>query len=331
MLERLLNDFQRDFPLVERPFAVMAAELGSTEQAVLSQLRACVAGNTISRVGPVFRPGAFGASTLAAIAVPEPKLPAVAAVVNAHPEVNHNYEREHRLNLWFVVTAASQQCVDDVLRAIERETGLAVISLPLLAEYHIDLGFDLVARGRRPRAAGASADRSTVAVDANGRALIGALQEGLPLTARPFAALAERAGWRAPQAEREAIARIQAWVECGAIKRFGVIVRHRALGFVANAMCAWDVPADEVDRLGQALAREPVVTLCYRRARAAGVWPYNLFCMIHGRSRPAVEAQLAALSGRHELGRYPQAVLFSRRAFKQRGARYVTTGEAAHG
>jgi len=106
----------------------------------------------------------------------------------------------------------------------------------------------------------------------------------------------------------------------------GVVLRHRELGYTANAMAVWDVPDAEVSAAGMRLARRPEVTLCYRRARRAPQWPYNLYCMIHGRSRMEVSAQLAALNGEEGLARTAQAVLFSRRAFKQRGARYADNG-----
>src|SRR5690606_28831285 len=87
--------------------------------------------------------GRFGASTLAAMAVPPERLEAVAAFVGAFPEVNHNYEREHRFNLWFVVAAPSRSRIDAVLREINERTGLPVLDLPLCKAFHIDLGFRL--------------------------------------------------------------------------------------------------------------------------------------------------------------------------------------------
>jgi len=141
--KRLLNDFQRDLPLSPTPFAAMAEELGVSEEAVLDSLRKLTEDGVVSRVGPVFRPQRCGASSLVAMAVPQARLEAVAELVNAFPEVNHNYEREHRFNLWFVVTTDSEQHLQALLRHIERQTGLATLSLPMLAEYHIDLGFPL--------------------------------------------------------------------------------------------------------------------------------------------------------------------------------------------
>jgi len=141
--KRLLNDFQRDFPLGPRPYAVLAERLGVSEPDVLAALARLQEQGAISRVGPVFRPNRVGASTLAAMAVPAERLEAVAALVSAYPEVNHNYERTHRYNLWFVVTATDRTRLDGVLADIEARSGLPVLDLPLQEDYHIDLGFEL--------------------------------------------------------------------------------------------------------------------------------------------------------------------------------------------
>ncbi|WP_043739508.1 Lrp/AsnC family transcriptional regulator [Thioalkalivibrio nitratireducens] len=143
-LERhLLNDFQHDLLLTPRPYAEMGERLGVDEQAVidaLERLREC---GVVTRVGAVFRPHSVGASTLAALAVPPERLETVAGIVSAYRHVNHNYEREHDYNLWFVATAPDEGELCDVLEDIERATGLPVLALPLLEDYHIDLGFEL--------------------------------------------------------------------------------------------------------------------------------------------------------------------------------------------
>jgi len=140
---RLLNDFQRDFPLEPRPFASIGQALGHDEQDVIDRLKGLRDSGSISRVGAAVRPGSVGASTLAAIRVPEARLAEVADIVTAYPEVNHNYEREHDVNLWFVVTASDEAALKGVLDAISEETGLEVMDLRLLTPFHIDLGFDL--------------------------------------------------------------------------------------------------------------------------------------------------------------------------------------------
>ena len=140
---RLLNEFQRGFPLEPEPFRAIAGKLGVTEPEVLGLLARCQAEGRVSRVGVVFRPNVVGVSTLAALEVPEPDLPAVADLVSGLPQVNHNYEREHDLNLWFVVTAANREEVLGVLADIASRSGLRVLDLPLEEPYRVDLGFPI--------------------------------------------------------------------------------------------------------------------------------------------------------------------------------------------
>jgi DNA-binding Lrp family transcriptional regulator len=140
---RLLNDFQRDFPLSPTPYADIARELGVSEPEVLATLTRLKQQGAVSRVGAVLRPNTVGVSTLAAMAVPNTELETVAALVSAYPEVNHNYEREHALNLWFVVTALDSGRLQQVLDDIASRSGYEVLPFPLLEDYHIDLGFDL--------------------------------------------------------------------------------------------------------------------------------------------------------------------------------------------
>lgn len=154
-------------------------------------------------------------------------------------------------------------------------------------------------------------------VDATDRVLLAALEPGLALVARPFAALARQTGL----AEQEVIDRLRELHRQGIVTRFGVIVRHRALGYRANAMVVWDIPDDQIAAVAPTLAALPFVTLCYRRPRRPG-WPYNLFCMIHGKDRETVRAQIVRANASAGTTGLPQAVLFSTRAFKQHGARY---------
>ena len=139
----LLNDFQHDFPLDPRPFKRMAEELGIDEREVISMLQELKESGVISRVGPVFKPNRVGVSTLAAVAVQPQQLEEMAQRINEYAEVNHNYERDHHYNLWFVVTAPDREHLDKVLAEIGKKTGQQVLDLPMIRDYHIDLGFQL--------------------------------------------------------------------------------------------------------------------------------------------------------------------------------------------
>ncbi len=139
----LLDSYQRDFPMVEHPFAMIGAALGLAEGDVIARFEALKQSGAISRIGAVVAPHRAGWSTLAAIAVPEDRLQKIADLVSAMPEVNHNYQREHSFNLWFVVTGEDRAHVAAVLDSIREHTGLDVLDLPLEEAFHIDLGFPI--------------------------------------------------------------------------------------------------------------------------------------------------------------------------------------------
>ena len=141
--QRLLNEFQQGLPLTPEPYAEIARQLGVYETTVLETLERLQTEGVISRVGGVFHPNRISASTLVAMAVPESDLQRVADIVSGFTEVNHNYEREHRFNLWFVVVAADAEELSSVLAQIEESCGYELLDLPLLNEFFIDLGFDL--------------------------------------------------------------------------------------------------------------------------------------------------------------------------------------------
>ena len=140
---RLLNDFQHGFPLVPQPYQKIADDLDVTEEIVISTLENLQQQGFISRVGAVFRANSIGASTLAAMAVPDSQLEQVAAMISGYSEVNHNYQRDHDFNLWFVLTASDEQTLNAVLDDIEQRSGLPVMYLPMEEDFHIDLGFNL--------------------------------------------------------------------------------------------------------------------------------------------------------------------------------------------
>ncbi len=140
---RLIDAFQRDLPLCPRPFAAMAERLGVSEAQVVQRLQALQRCEVLSRVGPVFDHARAGASLLAAVSVPEAERDAVAAAINRSPGVNHNYAREHRYNLWFVMTAADEVQLEARLEALEEELGRPLLRLPMVEGYHIDLGFPI--------------------------------------------------------------------------------------------------------------------------------------------------------------------------------------------
>ncbi len=141
--KQLLNEYQHDFPLSPTPYQDIAESLGVTEDDVLSIFQQLTDEKFIARIGSVIAPNQMGNSSLMAMTIPAEQLQDVAEIINQYPEVNHNYERENRVNLWFVLIARDLEHLQAVIADIEQKTGFKALYLPLLADYFIDLGFEL--------------------------------------------------------------------------------------------------------------------------------------------------------------------------------------------
>lgn len=159
-------------------------------------------------------------------------------------------------------------------------------------------------------------------LDDTDRALILATQAGLPLVAEPYAAIAEELGL----STAEVMQRLQAMQASGKIRRIGLVPNHYALGYTHNGMSVWDVADERIDILGPRLGALPFVSHCYQRPRHLPDWPYNLFAMVHGRSREETDAQVAEIA--RLLGDEVRAhtVLYSTRILKKTGLRLAKRG-----
>ncbi|WDE01871.1 Lrp/AsnC family transcriptional regulator [Thalassomonas actiniarum] len=144
------------------------------------------------------------------------------------------------------------------------------------------------------------------------------LEQGLPLSPRPYQEIAARLN----TSETQVLEQIRHWQQQSLIRRLGLVVKHRQLGYCANAMVVWDIRDQDVNRIAGQLSARPEVSLCYQRPRRLPHWTYNLFCMIHGKDREAVLKQINLLTRELGLSHINKDVLFSYKAFKQQGARY---------
>ena len=141
---RIINHLQDGLPVTERPYAQAAEEMGMAEEELLRRLRGLLDAGLLSRFGPMFRPESLGgAVTLAAMAVPAGEIERVAEILNGYPEVAHNYEREHRMNLWFVLAVEKPERIDEVIAEIEADTGFEVINMPKREEFFVGLRFEV--------------------------------------------------------------------------------------------------------------------------------------------------------------------------------------------
>ena len=321
----LVDEYQSGFPVAERPFRVVADELGVTEAAALDRVRRLRDRGVFRRFGAVLNPPVIGSSTLAAVSAPEGRFESVAETINSYRQVNHNYRRDHEWNMWFVVTAASRERRDSILAEIETETGCEVLALPMLTDYYIDLEFPVVNDDAFARESVAATDASATRISEDAAAglseldaaLLVEIQDGFPLSATPYRDVAD-----AIDAEvADVVAAVDRLLADGCIKRIGCVVNHVVTGFDANCMVVWDVPDDELDARGEAVGQLPYVTLCYHRPRRPDQgWGYNLFTMIHGREVDAVDGKIDELAAEHLP--FDHERLYSTDTLKQTGARY---------
>ncbi|QDX40574.1 Lrp/AsnC family transcriptional regulator [Salarchaeum sp. JOR-1] len=341
---RLVDGFQSGFPVEERPFRAVARALDTTEDDVLERVERLLEMGVFRRFGAVLNPPVIGSSTLAAVRAPDDRFEEIAETINAHRQVNHNYRRDHEYNMWFVVTAASKDVRDRILADIERETGCEVLDLPMLTDYYIDLEFPVMNTDRFAREAlqappteRAGSDGPPVRerlertdvtatrlsetarsdLSALERTLILEIQNGFPLTATPYADIADAIGADTD----DVLAAVDRLLADNCIKRVGCVVNHVATGFTNNCMVVWDVPDDDLDAYGQTVGELPYVTLCYHRPRRPDQdWPYNLFTMVHGRDPDAVDGKIDELAT--DYLPVPHERLYSTEKLKQTGAQY---------
>jgi len=272
----VLDRIQRGFPVEERPYASMGAELGLSEADCLARIRSLRDRGLVRRVGAFFDARKLGyVSTLVAFAVSPDRLDAVAARVGERDEVTHNYSRHGRYNLWFTLIARSRSDVDAILAGLKRLDGVGdVLELPAHKTYKLRVTF---VRGESD----ASALRSDVTAPFNPDAsdeieLVRRLQgDVLDRGLCPFDGLS--------------LSRVRDLMANGTIRRFGAVVNHRNVGYVANALTAWQVPDDRLDAVGAALAKSAAVSHCYARVTRPE-WPYGVYAMVHARSQAELDA-----------------------------------------
>jgi DNA-binding Lrp family transcriptional regulator len=315
--KKIVTAIQGGLPAEERPFDALAAQLGIQPDEMLARVRRLAGDGMIRRLGPVFDSRSLGyVSTLVAARIPPERLAEVAARVTRLPGVTHNYERRHAYNLWFTLTCPSAHELDRTLAGLRKETGIPNFhNLPALAVYKIRVQFDLAGESEAPEAAGARAPGAPRPLDEKQKELVRLLQDGLAVEREPFAAMAARIGWPPSRVVQQ----VREWLDSGVIRRFGAVVRHKELGFVANGMAAFRISPEAIDDAGRRLARRAEVSHCYRRPPLPS-FPYSLFAMVHGQSEDEVR-QTAAVMAR-EIGVEDYAVLFSVTEFKKASMRY---------
>jgi DNA-binding Lrp family transcriptional regulator len=322
---QLLNLIQTRFPLVWRPYRELGQLLGESELDVIERVRRLRAERIIRQISAIFDTKALGyKSSLVAMRVPAERLSDAARIINEHPGVSHNYERNHAYNLWFTIAVppssdleATVQRLHELARA---ETTRVMYTLKLFK-----IGVELDMTGERPPDARARPQYGEADRERAGRsqlterdvAVLRELQEDLPAEPEPFAPMAARLGY----SEEELFGHARDLLERGFLRRYAAILYHRKAGFKSNAMGVWSVPSERIGEVGLQMASFAAVSHCYQRPTYPD-WPYTVFTMVHGNSDEQCEQILAAISQATGITDYRS--LYSTREYKKTRVRYFT-------
>jgi DNA-binding Lrp family transcriptional regulator len=323
-LERdFINNYQGNFPLEERPFALIAQQLSCTENKLIETVNNLKNKKLLSRFGPLYDAARLGGGlTLAAIAVPEDQYENVTARVNSYAEVAHNYRRQHELNMWFVLATETPEEIAQIISSIEKTTGLTVYNFPKQQEFYIGLWLHLSADGKRHTVPVPLARETDTAVNSGqlddiDRKLISLTQTGLAIEHSPYQKLANELGLT----QLEVIQRLKNMLSNGIIRRIGAVPNHYKLGLTANGMTVWEVDDNKVAELGNIIGQLDFVSHCYQRPRHLPMWRYNLFAMVHGANKDEVNDKVKQI--KNVLGENCKAheTLFSSAILKKTGLR----------
>ena len=317
----LLNLLQADFPLSRQPFAELGASLGLDEEEVIERIGRLKQAQVIRYIGPVFDSRSLGyQSTLVAMHIPEEGLERAVRIVNEHPGVSHNYARSDTFNLWFTLTVPPGDDLKKELQALAARIGPEeVLDLPAVRLLKLGVFFDVAGDGRvrgSPSAKPKPALYAAATLSGLEKTVVRELQQDIPLTKRPFDDMAQRAGVGVD----EFLRCCRALLERGVMRRFGASLRHHSVGFAANAMVCWRVPPSMVEEVGRIMSAFSEVSHCYERA-AGERWPYNVFAMIHGRTREDCQRTIRRIAEQTGVEEY--RVLFTVKEFKKERVRLV--------
>jgi siroheme decarboxylase len=320
--KNLLNLLQTDFPLVAEPFATLGEKLGIGEDEVIARIAALKEQRIIRQISAIFDSRALGyRSSLVAFSVPSDRVESIAEIVNAHPGVSHNYERNHAYNLWFTITVPQGTTPEsEVDQLVAQAQPTAYRMFPTIRLFKIGVAFDMTGdRGSALKERPQARQEPVVLDDWDIRA-VRSLQRDLPLQRHPFAELARTAS----MGEDELISRARKFVQEGAMRRYAAVLHHREAGFAANAMAAWIVPEDRIEEIGPKMAANPAVSHCYQRPTYPD-WPFSIFTMIHGRTTEDCDRAVREIS--EATGITDHILLYSTREFKKARVQYYERGE----
>lgn len=315
--EVLLNRIQRDIPIVARPYAVLAAEVGMSEQEALDILREEKSRGILRQISAIFDTRTLGyKSSLVAVVAEVDQLDAVAEVINQHPGVSHNYKRNHDFNLWYTIAVPSDSDLEAHVQKLHELSGAQVTRLmPTLHLFKIGVEFDMTGTEAlnaksKPQY---TQDRRNFEYQVSelDRLFVLEMQKDLDLIEEPYAAACAATGLSID----ELAAHAEKMRAAGALRRVSAVFRHQEAGFTYNAMGVWAVPQDQVADMGRRMAEFKAVSHCYLRPTYPE-WPYTIFTMVHGRSKEEAFGKINAIAEEVAVN-VDYAILYSTKEYKK--------------
>jgi DNA-binding Lrp family transcriptional regulator len=321
MKEEILSRIQKKFPLVPKPFKVIADELGMSEEEVLSILQEEKKKNIIRQTSAIFDTKRLGyTSSLVAFKIPAEKISAAVKVINSHPGISHNYERNHEFNIWFTLAVApdSKLGLEKTLEILAKVTEAEdYIMLPTLKLFKINVKLNTTGKDEKKEKV-KKVVHTDIDLSPLHHQVIRKAQYNIEMVSEPFKPLIDELG-----IDYDTFFSILAELqEAGVMRRFASILNHRKAGFNANAMVVWDVEEGEKgEEIGAIAAAFSAVSHCYLRPKYAN-WPYNLFTMVHGKTTEETNGIIAEME--KEIESKTHMPLYSSREFKKVRIEYFT-------
>ncbi len=323
--KELLNEIQWSFPLVEKPFDALAKKFDISTETIKEKLQQLKESGVIRQLSAIFDTRRLGyKSSLVAMTVEADKLIDVANIINKHPGVSHNYERNHDFNLWFTIATPPGTNVKTEVDKFSKLSGVkATRMLPTIQMFKIGVKLDMNEKNKR-EIKPSEEKKKIVKVDfvasEEDKNYIRELQKDLEISDRPFLKAAEKLG----VSEEQLFEKARYYEEIGVMRRFAAILRHRDAGFIANGMIVWKVPEDRIQEVGENLGAFPQVSHCYQRPSYPD-WPYNVFSMIHCKSKDEAADVAKTIQNQIHVDEY--RILFSEREFKKTRVEYFVEND----
>ncbi|MBN2736628.1 MAG: hypothetical protein JXR70_06575 [Spirochaetales bacterium] len=309
----VLDEIQKDIPLVKRPFRKMAETAGTDESTFLNTTQSLLNKDIIRDISAIYNAAGLGyASTLVALATKYPDKTAEA--INRHHGVSHNYYREHHFNLWFTLTIpCNQEFNTEILKILQDEEYEAYRILPSLKTYKIGVNFRFSGEKKLKSKNSYSTEIQSVNLD---KELIRILLSPFPLTPEPWSKIASTLC----RTEQQLFNEIETLKKARVIKRISGVIRHRKTEYKANGMACFQVAENKIDQAGALAAQYNAVSHCYKRPVFPD-WPYSLFAMTHGTSIKDCEHIADKIAS--EIGAEKTLLLFSTKEYKKERVKYL--------